>query len=396
MVNGVGNVALMQRINRVKVLEYIRKNGPAARTEISKNTSLSLSSITNIINFLLSKGLVFQVGPVSSQSVGRKASLIAFNASAMELIAVNVETDEAEIALTDLSGKALSCRRVSLQGHKDSHAVLSLLEAEIRSLLPEAKNPQAIGIAVNGHVVAGSGVVISSIMRWKAVDVKAYFQKKFDLHVYVTNNTKTKAQWQIGEYGAQVAQNLVFLDLTQGVGIISFYGGKINESVAGELGHTTVMKDGPQCFCGNRGCLELVCSVDYILTQCRKARAAGKCLWMEDPEKLDFAAAVRAFEAGDAEVADIFRECAEYLGIGLANIISIFEPSLIVINDDQLTRCDFIYQVARAEAERRAYNMFTRPVEYERVNVTSSQALTGVAQYVADRLFDLDGPDNIL
>ena len=396
MEHSVGNVQLIQRINRVKVLDYIRRNGPAARTAVAEKTHLSLSSITNITSHLLSKGLLVQTERINTKGAGRRASLIEFNAACMEIIAVNIEPDGAYIALSDLAGNAIISRHVAFDRFFDAKSVLKTVECAVRALLPHAKNPCAIGIAVNGHVLDDRGVVTSSIMRWKAVDVKTYFCERFDLHVYVTNNSKTKALWQVNQMGADAAENLVFLDLTSGVGIISFFGGRINESVAGELGHTTVMKDGPLCFCGNRGCLELVCSVDYILTRCREAHANGGCGWIENPERLNFAQAVAAFEAGDETVRDIFRECAEYLGIGIANIINIFEPRVIVINGDKLTGCDYIYQTAREEAERRAYTMFRGGTRFERVEISALQALTGAAQYAADRLFALNGPEDIL
>ena len=90
MVSGVGNVQLMQRINRVKVLEYIRKNGACARPELARQTNLSLSSITNIMNYLLAQNLVHPVGRASANGAGRRAALISFNAAAMYLVCINI------------------------------------------------------------------------------------------------------------------------------------------------------------------------------------------------------------------------------------------------------------------------------------------------------------------
>ena len=109
-----------------------------------------------------------------------------------------------------------------------------------------------------------------------------------------------------------------------------------------------------------------------------------------------FEDALLLFANGDAAMRDIFRECAEYLGIGIANIINLFEPNLIILNDNQLTSCEYIYQTALDEAERRAYHQFPRTVRYEKVSITTDQALRGVSYYVADRLFALDGPEDIL
>lgn len=387
MVNSVGNVQLMQRINRVKVLEYIRKNGACARPEIARETELSLSSITNIINYLLAQNLVHPIGRASASGAGRRAALISFNASAMYLVCINIEPQEAHIALTDLAGTILSMSRIAIRNSHSANDVLSQLGDAVAAIISEHDNIRAIGVSVSGHVMSDTGVVnYSSIMRWKDVNVRKYFETRFGLHAYVTNNSKTKALWQLKQYSGEIEPKIIFLDLAIGVGIISFYNGKINESVSGELGHTTVMKDGPLCFCGNRGCLELVCSVNFILDRCREKNLPIS----------SFDEATRLFVEGNKIVRDIFHECAEYLGIGIANIISLFEPNLIILNDNQLTSCEFIYQTARDEAEARAYHLFSKPVRYEKVSITTDQALRGVSYYVADRLFALDGPDDIL
>lgn len=386
MVSGVGNVQLMQRINRVKVLDCIRKNVASARPDLAKQTNLSLSSITNIVNYLLAQNLVHPVGRASSTGAGRRAALISFNATARYLICINIEPHETYVALTDLCGTILSISKIIIREGCYAMDVLHSLEDSIQAIMCKHNNICAIGVSVSGHVIGDLGIVNSSIMRWKDVNVKKYFENAFGLHVYVTNNSKTKALWQINQYRGELDRKIIFLDLALGVGIISFYNGQINESVSGELGHTTVMKDGPLCFCGNRGCLELVCSLNFILDRCREKLIPVTC----------FDDALRFFSEGNPDVHDIFKECAEYLGIGIANIISLFEPSLIMINDNQLTSCEFIYQTALEEAERRAYHIFSKPVRYEKVSINTDQALRGVSYYVTDRLFALDGPDDIL
>ena len=386
MVSSVGNVQLMQRINRVKVLEYIRKNGACARPELARQTDLSLSSITNIINYLLAQDLVRPIGRANANGAGRRAALISFHAAAMHLVCINIEPQEAHVALCDLSGTMLGMSRIAIRESYGAQEVLALLEDAVCAIISDTDRVRAIGISVSGHVADELGVVNSSIMRWKGVDVRGYFEHAFGRHVYVINNSKTKALWQIRQYSGEMPRKIIFLDLAQGVGIISFYHGEINESVSGELGHTTVMKDGPRCFCGNRGCLELVCSVRFILARCRERALPAA----------SFEDALLLFANGDAAMRDIFRECAEYLGIGIANIINLFEPNLIILNDNQLTSCEYIYQTALDEAERRAYHQFPRTVRYEKVSITTDQALRGVSYYVADRLFALDGPEDIL
>ena len=78
----VGNVQLMQKINRLKVLNLIRQCGTISRPEICKKTGLSASSVTNIITYFMQRNLVMELGSVDSKEVGRKAVLIKFNAEA--------------------------------------------------------------------------------------------------------------------------------------------------------------------------------------------------------------------------------------------------------------------------------------------------------------------------
>ena len=110
----IGNVQLMQKINRLKVLNYIRQNTGVARPEIAKNTGLSPSSVTNIVTYLLDKKLVVETGRVDTKEVGRKATLIKFNPLAANVVSVNIEINKIIIALTDLDGNIIRKREIGL------------------------------------------------------------------------------------------------------------------------------------------------------------------------------------------------------------------------------------------------------------------------------------------
>lgn len=382
MVKQIGNVQFMQRINRVMVFNQIRQFGPIPRPELARRTNLSLSSITNIVNYLLECGLVTEEGHEATGTAGRRAKLLRLRAGAMSIIAVNIEPNEAQVARTNLAGGLSRRVRIPLDEEKSANEILTQIAQAAEEMFDSGV--RAIGVAVSGHVMHESGEVVSSILRWKQINVKHFFEERFGVHVYVCNNSKTKALWAANQNRNEMEKNTVFLDLALGLGIISFFDGQINESVTGELGHTTVMKDGPRCFCGNRGCLELVCSTRFVMDRCR---ALGYQV---------LESALDAFIAGNPGEARIFTEVAEYLGIGIANIISLFEPSLIIINQNELIANNRLYEMALDEAKARAFNLVSRQVRFLRVQITPEEALRGVSQYVTDRLFALDGPDDIL
>jgi Transcriptional regulator/sugar kinase len=390
----VGNVQLMQKINRLKVLDHIRHHGPVARPDIAKYSGLSPSSITNIVTYLLDRKLVTEAGPVDSREVGRKATLISFNPAAMKLISVDIEFSSIYIALTDLEGDIITSREIPNTRLAKDYEILNIIKKEIGSILDKNNDVAGIGIAVSGLVQDGEKLVISSSLRWKGISIKRFFENSFNLPIYVQNNSRTKALWELRNLKLENERNVIFLDLTLGVGIINFFDDKINEAVIGEFGHTTVKKDGPVCFCGNRGCLELMCSVDTVVNQCAELLEEGKCNILRSLQhkgncELNYQLILEAYDKGDQDVVPVLRECGEYLGIGLANIINIFNPQRVIINGDILLTSDFIYKTAVEEANKRAYELFVKDIKYEKVDIGIEQALKGVSLHVADRLFDL-------
>ena len=402
--NEVGNVQLMQRINRLKVLEIIRSKGPVARPKIAKLTGLSPSSITNIITYLLERGLVAEMGTVDSKDVGRKATLIRFNPSAHRIIAANVEADKADIALTDLAGNILTMREIAFDRRMLDSEILNLIKKEISQLLGVNKDMQSggilgIGLAVSALVQGEGRFVFSSSLRWKSLSIKEQLEGLFQIPVFIQNNSRTKALWALKKHVEENDRNVIFLDLAMGVGIINFFDHRINEAVIGELGHTTVKKDGPQCFCGNHGCLELMCSMDAVINNCAELLSRGQCpvlaeLVKNGSERLTYDTVLRAFELGDEDVRIVLQECGEYLGMGIANIINLFNPQRIIINGDELLKSDFIYKTAKAEASKRVNEELSRDLKYQKVVIGIEESVQGVAIYVADRLFELS--DSIL
>ena len=401
----VGNVQLMQRINRLKVLNFVRGKEQTTRPEIIRVTGLSPSSVTNIVSFLLEKSLLQEFGSMDTRDVGRKATLIRFNPAALQIVCVNIEAEKIDLALTDLAGEALLTRELAINRQSNQADSLELIKQEIslirqayQSIEPAGGTAElaGIGIALSGLVLNHDKLIYSSSMHWKDVGLKAFFEKAFGLPVFVQNNSRTKALWRLRQNADEREKNIIFLDLAMGVGIISFYEQKVNEAVIGEFGHTTVKKDGPLCFCGNRGCLELMCSVDTIIAQCRELLSQGRCPVLRRApagrdDALDYPAILTAFRLGDPDVAGVLRECGEYLGIGLANIINLFNPQRIIINGDVLLTEDFIYQTALKEADSRVNELFSRNTVYEKVTIDTAEEIKGVALYVSDRLFDLAG-----
>jgi glucokinase len=140
---------------------------------------------------------------------------------------------------------------------------------------------------------------------------------------------------------ARGASSMVGLTLGTGVGGVIAVGGKVHlghDGTAGELGHQTIDPDGPDCNCGNHGCLEAFARADRIAEACGTATAEE---------------AVERARNGDAAAIDGLRRVGRYLGIGIANMITVISPDKVVIGGGIAPAGDLLLETARQEIRQR-------------------------------------------
>ena len=260
------------------------------------------------------------------------------------IVGIDLGGTRFRVALADQNGKILFRKSWLTNSVDGKDSVLSRILEAVRETLDEHggnRSPIGIGIGVPGPVDPWSGVVYSppNLPGWGEVPVKTFMEMQLNLPVYVGNDANLAA---LGEFtfGAGVGvKDMVYITVSTGIGGGIVAGGKLLLGVrglAGEIGHMTIDKNGPTCPCGNTGCLEVLASGTAI------ARIARQRLITEDntilaslfaqaPENITAEAVVAAARQKDAMALQILGKAAEYLGIGVVNVVHIFNPSLVVI-----------------------------------------------------------------
>ncbi len=383
----IGNVRLMQQMNRLKVLDFIRNNPDVVRPFIAENTGLSLASITNTTSYLLEHNLITECGTEQVGRVGRKSTLLRFNADAYGLICIILGKDNIKVVHTNLEGRIITQIQSPMINSPDK-AIKDIMKG-INEIISNAGKDNILGITIgiSGMVLDGTRFILSSSLKWKGFDIRKTIMEKSGLPVFAENISHLKAIWYFRCKKTAGKRSMIFIDLENGIGATQFYKGNISRAVLGEIGHTTVDKDGELCFCGNRGCLEAMCSVERALSLYRKysghTEASTEELCMKYKNSDDFA--LKAVG-----------ECAGYLGIGLANITNLFNPSVMVINLGDMARCRPIIDVAEREMLARAYPALTKDLSIYEINVSDEETIKGAAFNLCDRLFDISFEGNIV
>ncbi len=384
----VGNVALMQKMNRLKVLNFVRRNPDVSRPNISAATGLSLASITNVTSYLLELGLLMESGTEKVGRVGRKSTLLRFCADIYDLICIFLTEKYINIAYTDLEGKPLEKIKVEIKGlppeeilEEVRESVLALIESHGRERV------LGIGVAISGLVLDDSRFVFSSRHKWKSFDIKKMLEEDTGIPVFVDNVSLLKAVHYFCARGHGRHDNMLFVDMENGIGAVQFFEGAISRATIGEIGHTTVACDGEACFCGNRGCLEAMCSPQRLLNLYEEKTGVE----LADLRELD-----KLYKKEDSNAIYAVSECGKYLGIGLANLVNLFNPAVMVINTGDYEGCPSVLKEAERELHKRAYMSLTQRLSIKVISGTDENTLLGTAFNLCDRLFDISYPKNIV
>jgi glucokinase len=222
-----------------------------------------------------------------------------------------------------------------------------------------------VGVGVPGLVdPAGRQVIASVPYGWQHVPICDMLEARLHLPVVAANRAKAAAlgeYWQGNHAPTREHTQLAYIHVGSGIVAGFVMDGEVffgSGGAAGELGHVTILPDGPTCGCGNRGCLYMLASESAVIRSVRaKARQRSATLDGDDLPSLSTVTLPVLIEAagrGDAVVLEAVREAAAWLGIAIANLVNLMNPSIVVIGGSLTGFGEPFIDSVRAEVRQRA------------------------------------------
>jgi predicted NBD/HSP70 family sugar kinase len=309
--------------NRDLVLQTIFANSSISRAEVARVTSLTRTTVSDIVNGLLTEGLVEEVG--RGESIGGKSPiLLSIVADSRYLIGLNLAQDKFIGAVVNLRGEIKEI--VEAPVHDDNGENALQLVYQILDQLTRKKLKPIVGIGVGtpGLVNTREGIVVNAVnLEWQDLPLSKLLEKKYKLPVLVLNDSQAAA---IGEYvyggGHEPDENLIVVNVIHGIGAGILINGRLFQGDgggAGEIGHVVVQENGELCRCGKRGCLETIAS----------ARAVVQQMKMDSLDDV-----ILSFQNGNAKAKSVIGKAGNYLGASLANLIGTLNIQKIVLTGD--------------------------------------------------------------
>jgi glucokinase len=273
--------------------------------------------------------------------------------------------------------------------------IFSDIEKLMNQNITEIYGPAAIGIACAGGIDTGRGVVVTPsphLPDWVDIPLADMIKKKFGVNTYLINDASAAA---LGEhrYGAgRGVQNLVLLTLGTGIGGGIIADGKLYLGAiggAGELGHMTIDVNGPRCGCGNTGCLEILASGTAIARNAIERIKRGEKSSLADMaggelNKITAEAIGKAARNGDKLAQDVIEQAAYYLGIGMVNVVNIFNPELVIIGGGMAELGEMIIGSGRKMVAERAFSISARAARIVTAQLGNEAGIYGAAAFALD------------
>ncbi|MFG2934674.1 ROK family transcriptional regulator [Streptomyces sp. NPDC048282] len=325
--------------NRYEVLRHIIAESPTSRQELASVTGLSLATVATLVGELLELRMITEVGFEDSAG-GRPRGLVAVNASGGALIGVDIAETYVHVELFDLGLNVLARAEEDMRpGEHRPQQVVGHVAAAVGSVVAQAGVEGArvlgVGVSVPGQVDRDTGIAeYAPNWDWHDVPLLDLLSEHIAYPLHLDNPLRACAvaeQW----FGAARGRgDTVVVNLGTGVGAGLALGGGLHRGVsnsAGEWGHTTLVLDGRPCHCGNHGCVETYVGAPGIMLNLRELSPQSPLLHPED-QTATVDALARGVADGDPVAVRVVRDTARYIGAGVANLVNLLNPELVVLS----------------------------------------------------------------
>jgi glucokinase len=315
----------------------------------------------------------------------------------IETLALGVDLGSSKIltAVVDAQGEILSRDEVATLVTREREALIQCVLDSAHRALNQANidisEICAIGVGAAGISNPEAGILFTSpnLPALRNILLRDIMQERLGKKTFLLNDANAAALGEFYFGAARGIYNFIYITVSTGIGAGIVIDGRVYTGAigaAGEVGHMTVDHNGPICNCGNRGCWETLASGTALAREARKQIERGVKTSIleyakEDIDKVTAQAVHSAAQQGDSLAKELIARTGYYVGIGLANLINIFNPDLIVIGGGLSSIGDMLLKPAFKVAGERAFKEAFQAVRFASAGLGGNSGVLGAAAF---------------
>lgn len=377
----------VRRANLSAIVRELHVSGPLSRSEMVGRTGLTRSAIRGLIGELVAGNLAIEGPAALDGTPGRPSPVVRAAAHGRVVLALEIAVDSLAAAVVGLGGEVFEVVRVDLPRGRSSldHIVGALAElaSTVRAALPADDQIIGTGVAVVGVVRRSDGMVsMAPNLGWRDEPLgdRLAGALGMDTPLAVANESDLAVLAEHRRGAARGVDDVLLVWGSVGVGgglIIN--GAPLTGSAgySGEVGHIPVNPDGKACRCGSTGCWETEVGSSALLRRAGHPPEGGH-------DAMD--AVLREAEQGSPAALEAFAETGRWLGIGLAGVINVLNPDLVLLGGRLASSYSFVRSTLEAELDRRVLRASRRLVRVVPTTLGDDAPLLGAAELAFEPL----------
>ncbi|MCH5215346.1 MAG: ROK family transcriptional regulator [Muribaculaceae bacterium] len=391
-----GNKAsLMKR----RIITYYIHNVNSTITDLTKELDLSVPTVTKIIDEMCASGYLNIYGKLETNG-GRHPNLYGLNPAGGYFVGVEVKRESVNIGVINFNGELVDKRMDIPYRCENTYEALDrlceLINEHIASSGIEPRSVLNVHISLSGRVNSVTGYSYS-YFNLSEQPLTEVLSKKLGLRVSVDNDTRAMAY---GEYLRGIVgseKNVLFINLSWGLGLGIIINGKIftgKSGFAGEFGHTPVLDNQLICRCGKKGCLETEVSGSALIRILKERILSGESSIVSEMvngnlDNLVLNDVVKAVNNEDTLCIDIVESIGYKLGKQLASLINIFNPELVIIGGTLSLIADYIIEPVKTSIRKHSLNMINNDSVITISKLKNQAGIVGACMLARSRVFEI-------
>ena len=357
MRTGSGSLESLRELNRLRIVDALRRHGTVSRADIARHTGLSRSTVSTLVADLQAHGLVVErTGDgafAGTGKQGRPPVLLALDSSAGAAVGIDFDHDKVRVAVSDLSREVLAEDTHAMDvDHNACDAIETaarMVEEAIAKAGLTSDRVLGIGMGLAGPVDHDRGALHPSAILpgWAGIDVARDMEERTGIPVHLDNDANLGALAEVTLGAGRDAGSAAYIQMSSGIGAGLIVDGRPyrgHRGTAGEIGHVLVDEQGPICRCGNRGCLETFASAPALVGLLRASRG----------EDLTVRRLVDLAVAGDPGCRRAIADAGRVVGRTVASLCNFFNPEMVVVGGDLSAAGELLLEPLRESVFRYA------------------------------------------
>jgi predicted NBD/HSP70 family sugar kinase len=380
-----GTFGTQRELNRLRVVDALRRAGTASRSELARMTGLSRTTVATLVSDLQGRGLIVEQADARSQPSGRGRPpvLLRLDASAGAALGLDFGHRHVRVAVADLSSTVLAEHFVELDVDGAPEQALDAAAELAAGVLAEAGVERSrvigAGMALSAPIDSEKGVVGSTVLpSWAGIQAGEELSRRLEIPVELDNDANLGALAEVSFGAGRGFADVVYVMMSSGIGAGLVLGGQLYHGasgIAGELGHVQVRPDGAVCRCGSRGCLETVAATGALLSLLGATHGADLTL----RDMLDLVA------DGDLAAKRVVNDAGRAVGRAVADLCNFLNPAAVIVGGDLSLAGDALLDGVREEIDRYALPGAAEAVEVKAgVLGDRAEMLGALAVVIAD------------